>query len=135
MTKEIIEKAKQTKTSEELLALAKENDMNMTEEEAKAYFEQLHAKTGELSDDELDDVSGGTTCYYHNDYPVTTVADMCELWTCPNCGHRLKNPRALNIHQCSKGGNYTVCCNECRYCSYEDALWLCKHPEKRKNNH
>ena len=30
-----------------------------TEEEAKAYFEQLHPKTGELSDDELDNVAGG----------------------------------------------------------------------------
>lgn len=135
MTMEMIQQAQKAHAPAELLKLAQENDLKMTIEEAKAYFDQLHAPKGELSDDELDDVSGGTTCYYHNDYPVTTVADVCDLWTCPNCGLRVRNPKALNIHPCSKGGNYTVCCNECKYCSYEDALWLCKHPEKKKSNH
>ena len=37
-TPELIEKAKSAKTPEELLALAKENDMELTEESAKAYF-------------------------------------------------------------------------------------------------
>ena len=58
-TPELIEKAKEAKNPEELMALAKENGIEMTEESAKAYFEQLHPKTGELSDDELDNVAGG----------------------------------------------------------------------------
>lgn len=135
MKNELIEQVKKANSPEELMMLAQENDLKMTLEEAKAYFDQIHAPTGELSDDELDDVAGGTTCYYHNDCPVTTVADVCDLWTCPKCGHGIKNVVALKNHQCSKGGNYTLCCNECKYCSYEDALWLCKHPEKRKSNH
>ena len=58
-TPELIEKAKSAKTPEELMALAKENGMELTEESAKAYFEQLNPKTGELADEELDNVSGG----------------------------------------------------------------------------
>ena len=58
-TPELIEKAKSAKTPEELMALAKENGMELTEESAKAYFEQLNPKTGELSDDELNNVAGG----------------------------------------------------------------------------
>ena len=59
MEKDLLEKAKQAKNPEELMSLAKENGIEMTEESAKAYFEQLHPKTGELADDELDNVAGG----------------------------------------------------------------------------
>ena len=59
MNNELIAKAKQAKNPEELLALAKENGVELTEESAKAYFNQLNPKTGELSDDELDNVAGG----------------------------------------------------------------------------
>jgi len=58
-TLELIEKAKAAKTAEELLALAKENEVEMTEESAAAYFAQLHPTSGEVSEDELDNVSGG----------------------------------------------------------------------------
>lgn len=57
-TKELLEKAKTAKTAEELLAMAKAEKIEMTAEEAARYFAELH-KTGELSDDELDNVSGG----------------------------------------------------------------------------
>lgn len=64
MNTELIAKAKQTKSPEELMALAKENGIELTEESAQAYFNQLNPKTGELADDELsdselDNVSGG----------------------------------------------------------------------------
>ena len=49
-------KAKAAKSAEELLALAKENGMEMTEEESAKYFTEWH-KEGELSDDELSRVS------------------------------------------------------------------------------
>ncbi len=58
LTPELIEKAKQAKSAEELIALAKENGAQITEENAKAYFDKLN-KAGELSDDELDNVAGG----------------------------------------------------------------------------
>ena len=57
-TQEQIEKAKQAKSAEELFTIAGKNGMELTEEEAKKYFSELH-KEGELSDDELDAVAGG----------------------------------------------------------------------------
>ena len=59
LTKELVAKAKEAKTPEELMALAKENGVELTEESAAAYFDRLHPQTGELSDSELDNVSGG----------------------------------------------------------------------------
>ena len=59
LTKELVAKAKEAKTSEELMALAKEAGIELTEESAALAFEQLNSKTSELSDSELDNVSGG----------------------------------------------------------------------------
>ena len=60
-TPELIAKAKAAKSAEELLELAKENSVEITEEEAKTCFEQLHANA-EVSDDDLEAVSGGGAC-------------------------------------------------------------------------
>ena len=57
-TNEQILKAKAAKSVEELLALAKENGVELTEDEAKKYFAEWH-REGELSDEELQNVSGG----------------------------------------------------------------------------
>ena len=58
ISKELIEKAKTAKTAEELLAMAKAEKVELTEEEAAKAFAELN-KTGELSDEELDNVAGG----------------------------------------------------------------------------
>ncbi|MDE6730906.1 MAG: bacteriocin [Oscillospiraceae bacterium] len=57
-TPELIEKARQTKSIEELLNLAETNGITITQDEAENYFAQLHQSV-ELSDDELNNVSGG----------------------------------------------------------------------------
>ena len=57
-TQEQLAKAKAAKSAEELIALAKENGVELTEDEAKKYFAELN-KEGALADDELDNVSGG----------------------------------------------------------------------------
>ena len=54
---EIIEKAKGAKTAHELLDLAKAEGIDMTEDEAEKYFEQISSLT--LDDELLDMVSGG----------------------------------------------------------------------------
>lgn len=59
MNKELLAKAKEAKTPDELMSLAKENGIELTAESAASYFERLNSKTGELSDSELDNVSGG----------------------------------------------------------------------------
>ncbi len=56
LTHELLEKAKQAKSAEELIALAKENGVEIPEDKAKALFEKLSSA---LSDEELDGVSGG----------------------------------------------------------------------------
>ncbi|MGN0483433.1 MAG: Nif11-like leader peptide family RiPP precursor [Lachnospiraceae bacterium] len=61
-SKDVFEKAKQTKNAEEFLALAKENGMEMTVEEAEKVFAKLH-QAGELSDEELSNVAGGSLTF------------------------------------------------------------------------
>ena len=61
LTPELIAKAKAAKSAEELFEIAKANNVEMTEEEAKTYFAQLNAN-GAVSDDELDAVAGGLGC-------------------------------------------------------------------------
>ena len=69
MNKELLAKAKEAKTSDELMSLAKENGIELTAESAASYFERLNSKTGELSDSELDNVSGGCGGGYDADRP------------------------------------------------------------------
>ena len=58
ISKELLEKAKQAKTAEELIEMAKEENIELTVEQATKAFAELN-KTGELSDEELDNVAGG----------------------------------------------------------------------------
>lgn len=58
ITKELLEKAKTAQTAEELLKTAKTEGIEMAAEEAERIFAELH-KSGELADEELDNVSGG----------------------------------------------------------------------------
>ena len=72
MDKELIAKAKEKKTPEELAALAKENGMELDGAQAEEMYARLHPVTQELSDDELDNVTGG---------------DSCDVgYSCPKCG-------------------------------------------------
>ncbi len=59
----MVQSAKAAKCATELLELAKANGVELTENDAAKYFEQLNPKCGELDDDELDNVAGGG-CYY-----------------------------------------------------------------------
>ncbi|MFA9465802.1 MAG: hypothetical protein ACERKN_16090 [Velocimicrobium sp.] len=56
---ELIAKAKEAKTKEELLTIAKENGEDITAEQADTYFELLNKISGELADEDLDNVAGG----------------------------------------------------------------------------
>ena len=92
LSNEMLQKAKECKTVEELLNLAKENDYTLTEEDATAKFNEWH-KIGELADEELDNVSGGGC-----DNPIT----------CPNCGSSNYFP---NSH---RSPTYYYC-SDCNY--------------------
>ena len=129
---ELILQAKAAKTSAELLALAKENGIELTEESAAAYFEQLN-KMGELTDEELNNVSGGGC--HHNGALVVTPLSICQDWICEECGNSFEwREKAINgvmLPYCKTpekhSGKFVFqasCCN-CKYYKYEDALCLC----------
>ena len=58
-TPELIAAAKTADSPESLIAIAKDHGITLSDSEAALYFRQLLPPTGELSDDDLDDVSGG----------------------------------------------------------------------------
>lgn len=137
LTPEMIEKAKAAKTADELLALAKENGVEMTEESAAAYFAQLHPTAGELSDDELDNVAGGGC--YSDDRLVVTVGTQKTCFVCKTCGALHESEKTEHdiygyMHFCDANSRYATinCCNECIYCTYEKGLWLCNNPSNHK---
>ena len=64
ITKDMLEKAAQCETAEQLIALAKESGVELTKTEAEAYMAEL--ENCELGADDLDKVAGGGSggCYY-----------------------------------------------------------------------
>ena len=77
-TDEMLEKAKTAKSAEELLAMAKAEKIELTEEEAAKAFEELN-KNGELSDEELDNVAGGCAGPYQSgDTPLFNSGDRVK---------------------------------------------------------
>ncbi|MBQ9571901.1 MAG: DUF2624 family protein [Acidaminococcaceae bacterium] len=60
LTKEMIEKAMQCETADELIALAKSEGMELTKEEAEAYLAEL--EDFELDKGMLKNVAGGLAC-------------------------------------------------------------------------
>ena len=57
LTKEMLEKAMQCNTAEDLIAYAKTDGVDLTKEEAEAYFAEL--SECELKDGELKHIAGG----------------------------------------------------------------------------
>ena len=92
LTPEMIEKAKAARSAEELLALAKENNVEMTEDEAAAYFAQLMPKSGELDDDDLDNVAGGAC---GGGVRVGDNVRVTSGETCPTCGGNVGTVKAV----------------------------------------
>lgn len=92
LTPEIIEKAKAAKSAEELLEIAKENDVEMTAEDAETYFAQLGPKSGELSDDDLDNVAGGAC---GSGVRVGDAVRVTSGETCSICGGNLGTVKAV----------------------------------------
>lgn len=79
LSKEMIEKAKQAKTVEEIVELAKAEGIEMPKEKAAKIFFGLNKKSGELSDEELDNVSGGGLCGGEN-------SESHDTYKCDHCG-------------------------------------------------
>ena len=59
ITKEMMEKAEQCKTADDLVALAKASGVTLTKEEADAYLAEMDNM--ELDEEALDNVAGGSS--------------------------------------------------------------------------
>ena len=105
LTPELIAKAKATKSAQELLALAKENNVEMTEEQAKIYFEQLNAN-GTVSDEVLNFVAGGS-CPNNEEVTYEFGEIVCLKLPCTNCGYRF----GRYVKTGTTGGCFVDCVN------------------------
>ena len=125
MMNEMLEKAIKAENVEALNAIAKENGINLSEEEAKAYF----------AHDELDNVAGGQ-CKNGDKY-VVIATQHCEQWKCEKCGGHCYDTylfQEADLHDCkSTGKSGLAVCNNCAYCTYERGLWLCSNTEFWEN--
>ena len=86
-TPELIKEAKTAKSAEELLEIAKANNVELTETEAKTYWAQLSA-SGTVSDEELDAVAGGGSCPNNGEEEENTLSggDRVKIPRCTGCG-------------------------------------------------
>ena len=110
LTPEMIEKAKAAKSAEELLEIAKANGVEMTADEATTYFAQLNPKSGELDDDDLDNVSGGAC---ERTEQARDAKEAIKGMVCGNCG---KGP---SWHLYTKRKDKTTFyCNICKKYAY-----------------
>ncbi len=135
-TPEMIEKARAAKSAEELLALAKENNVEMTEEEAKTYFTQLNPVSGELSDDELDNVAGGG-CETAGGHTVVSSGKKCFTgqWECvkniydpgtPNERTVWENTSNLSLRKTWWNMSFAHGnCGSCRWLEFNGATGYC----------
>ena len=110
VSKELLEKAKTAKKAEELIEMAKAENIELSAEQAAKAFAELN-KAGELSDEELDNAAGGgcgdtpdrsyerrkacrwdadgnATHWYALDYATRRI-DVIVYFTCPKCGGML----------------------------------------------
>lgn len=129
-----MKKAKTAKSADELFALAKENGIELNEEQAAAYYAQLHPVSGEMSDDELENVAGGG-CNSGDGRLVVTAGYKCLKFVCKNCGF------TGTEYDCFPGftpeSSLLFCpdcaglmdCGHCKNCTYENGLLLCNNKQ------
>ena len=119
LTPEMLEKAKAAKTAEELYEIAKANGVEMTADEAATYFAQLNPKSGELDDDDLDNVAGGA-CDNTIDgtFKIGDTVRVTSGQTCKKCGSNIgtiSSKRHTVYVKCSCGESISTV----QKCSYE----------------
>ena len=131
-TTEMIEKAKAAKSAEELYEIAKAEGVEMTEAEAKTYFAQLCPKSGELDDEELDNVAGGACYTQDGSRKIVNSTQKCDLFEC-GCGAFRRAKYDLTADKCDNCGKIVACVN---------CVWMveggwktdyCSNPSTRKS--
>ncbi len=142
LTVEILSIAKKAESAEELRRMALERKYQMTDAEAERFFGKLHAPEGELSDEELADISGGgcggggggggSNAAATPTLPGTRTHAYhaaCGDYQCKSCGgftlvlfgesHNVVHGKDCALRACGFAGETTPLCET--YC------WTCKH--------
>ena len=109
-----LEKARTANSAEELLEMAKAENIEISAEEAAKAFAELN-KTGELSDEELDNVAGG--CGKEKiPEPKYKIGDMVissRGFPCHTCGI-YRDFQITEVHRSPDGKHtYSIACPEC----------------------
>ena len=102
-----------------------------TEQELEEFMKK-GGKSGELSDDELDDVAAGKKCgtVYKEGRPVVTIWNACEHFGCKKCG--ALGVLMYNGWRCVTLSCDTIAdCQHCKFCKYTGGLWLCYNDARR----
>lgn len=110
-----IARAVQAATVEELLALARTEGVPLTEAEAEELFARLHPPVGELSDQELDAVSGGG-CYHGVAYGEGFVYGDNGISVGSPESERLYNPKGLGVGDAVRYANPLMAVHGNRHC-------------------
>ncbi len=122
MNKELLEKAKKTKSVDDLVVLSRANGISLTREEADSYFESLH-KSGEITDDELDSVSGGcNTTVDGMTYTVVSSGCKCFTGEFSKIGERDTWLREKWYMYAADG---ELCCGNCVNLMFKNGLGYC----------
>ena len=82
ITKEMLEKAQQCKTAQELMKLAEENGVELSADEAEAFIDEL--ADVELDEETLNLAAGGEKVY-------ECILDQCIYYDPNGCPDRVKN--------------------------------------------
>ena len=133
----LIEKAKMTKSAEELLALAKENQFELAPEEAAMVYNQLNQKSGEVSDEELDSVAGGA-CHTDGHTVVSSCLDCFTGQYAPvkydvfdtRTGKKIDvqwmNTSNMSLRETWFNCSFArECCGRCRYLEFDGSTDYC----------
>ena len=136
---ELILKAKGAKSADDILAIAKDNGLDVSREDAEMYI-QMNRESGELSDEVLDSVTGGAAYTLRGGYLIVTNFHECDRWKCDECGgNDIRYTRVASesgwawAHKC--GGHPNGCdksCATCEYMKYRFPFQICIHPDTRK---
>ena len=125
LSKELLEKAKQAKSAEELMTLAEENGTGLSDEQANMLFANLHPACGEIPDDDLDSVSGGGCGGGSDDeFEIKVIGRWCKNFKCGICGVSSIKVEG-DIGYCSICGREAGC-TDCAYMEIEEGQWICK---------
>ncbi len=79
MDSDLLKKARTAQSPDDLVTLAEKSGLKLSKSDAEHYFNAVKSR-GEISDDELDAVSGGGACYTKEGFLSTTCGYKCSYF-------------------------------------------------------